>query len=208
MRIAAMDRLDIAEQTAISFMEQHGLRCERFNAAELRKGKTPDFRVWKGADLVLYCEAKHIQHDEWLDRQLDNVQPPKLAGGARPDPVFNRLTDRIHEAAKQFNAVNADRFLPNVLVFTNSDDQCGFFDLIAVLTGNFYAEGGAVEPIYKQYSEGRIKEEKFRIDLYVWYNEWKCDSVKPQMYFNSGSQHYVAICNLLGSDPAQHHRVP
>lgn len=152
-----MDRLDIAEQMANPFMEQHRLRCERFNPAELRRGKTPDFRVFKGAELVLYCEAKHIQQDEWLNKQLNNAQPLQFVGGARPDPVFNRLTDRIHEAAKQFNAVNPDRFLPNVLVFTNSDHQCGFFDLIAVLTGNFYAESGAVEPIYKQYSEGRIR---------------------------------------------------
>jgi hypothetical protein len=202
-----MDKFDIAEQTAISFMEQHGLRCERFSPEEMRKSKTPDFRVWREAELALYCEAKHIQHDEWLVRHLDNAPPLQFVGGARPDPVFNRLTDRIHEAAKQFNAVNPDEALPNVLVFANSDHQCGFPDLISVLTGNFYAEGGAVEPIYKQYSEGRIKEEKYRIGLYVWHDDWRGGSQKPKMFFTRGSRHYITICTLLGSDPTHHHHI-
>ena len=39
---------------------------------------------------------------------------------------------------------------------------------MSVLTGNFHAEGGGVEPIYEEISEGRIREEKLTIDLYVW----------------------------------------
>src|SRR5207249_7292846 len=111
-------------------------------------------------DFTFYCESKHVQHDDWLDKQLATAAPLEIVGGARPDPIFNRLTAHIHEAAKQFGAVNPDRGVPNVLIFTNSDAQCGFPDLMAVLTGNFYARGGAVEPIYRQYSEGRIREEK------------------------------------------------
>jgi hypothetical protein len=116
------------------------------------------------------------------------------------------LADRIHDAAKQFAAVNPNHEVPNVLVLTNSDQQCGFLDLLGVLTGNLYVEGGGVEPIYKSISEGRIREEKLTIDLYVWLNEWKGEAQKGSMYFISG-RHYESLCKLLGSDPARHRRL-
>jgi hypothetical protein len=50
------------------------------------------------------------------------------------DPIFNRLAEHIHHAAKQFDAVNHDHEYANVVVFTNSDAHCGFPDLLAVLT--------------------------------------------------------------------------
>ena len=66
---------------------------------------------------------------------------------------------------------------------------------------------GAVEPIYKEISEGRIREEKLTIDLYVWLNEWEGKQQKGRLYFNNGSKHYAALSALLGSDPAKHRRV-
>jgi len=174
---------------------------------EMRQGKTPDFRVFKGTEFVLYCESKHVQYDEWLDKQLADAQPLEIVGGLRHDPIYNRLADRIHDAAKQFEAVNPDRQFPNVLIFTNSDTHCGFPDLLSVLTGNFYAEGGVVDPIFKQISEGRIREEKLTIDLYVWLNEWKGKQQKGSLYFIAGSKHYAALSALLGSDPANHRHV-
>ena len=202
-----MGSVNRGEQVALEFFAKHGMRAERFTKAQMQQSKTPDFRVYDSDDFVLYCEAKHVQEDEWLDKQLANAAPLQIVGGARPDPIFNRLTDRIHEAAKQFDCVNHEHGYPNVLVFTNSDQVCGFFDLVAVLTGNFYAESGAVEHIYKQYSEGRIRQEKHTIDLYVWHDDYLGTTQKEKLYFNSGSKHYVALCTLLGSDAAKHVRI-
>lgn len=196
--------LNLGEEFAVEYLSQHCLRAERITKSEMRHGKTPDFRVFKGTEFVLYCESKHVQYDEWLDKQLENAQPLEIVGGLRHDPVYNRLADRIHDAAKQFEAVNPDRQFPNILIFTNSDTHCGFPDLLSVLTGKFYAEGGIVDPIFNQISEGRIREEKLTIDLYVWLNEWKGKQQKGTLYFNSGSKHYAALSALLGSDPAQH----
>jgi hypothetical protein len=94
------------------------------------------------------CESKHVQYDEWLGKQLKTAKRLEIVGGLRHDPIFNRLADRIHDATKQFGAVNRDHEFPNVLVCTNSDTHCGFPDLLGVLTGNLHAEGGRVEPIY------------------------------------------------------------
>lgn len=200
-------KANVGEQFAEAFCTKHGLTTRRFKKAEMRRGKTPDFRVFKAGQLVLYCEAKHVQFDDWLDSQLNEAQPLQIVGGLRHDPIFNRLAEHVHYAAKQFDAVNHDHESPNVLVFTNSDTHCGFPDLLAVLTGNFYAEGGAVEPIYRNVSEGRIREDKFTIDLYIWFNEWKGPDQRGSFFFNSTSEHYSALCSLLGSDAQQHRRV-
>jgi hypothetical protein len=203
----AMTSLDQGEQAAEDFLKKYGLRPERFSKVEMRRTKTPDFRVFRSYELVLYCEAKHVQRDDWLDRQMKNARPLELVGGLRPDPIFNRLTDRIHEAAKQLAAVNGNREYPNILVFANSDRTCSFADLLAVLEGNFYCEGGAAEPIYKQYSEGRIKEEKRTIDLYVWKDDWPGCQRRESLFFNRGSKHYQTLCGLLDSDPTAHRQL-
>jgi len=152
-------RENLGEEFAIEWLARHGLRAERFSKTETRQGKTPDFRVFKDDEFVLYCESKHVQYDDWLDKQLENAKPLEIVGGLRRDPIFNRLASHIHEAAKQFHAVNAVHGFPNALIFTNSDTHCGFTDLLVAITGNFYAEGGAVEPTYKEILEGRIREE-------------------------------------------------
>jgi hypothetical protein len=116
------------------------------------------------------------------------------------------LTEHIHRSSKQFAAVNQNRKYANVLVLVNSDRQCGFPDLLAVLTGNFYAEGGEVAPIYKSYSEGRIREEKKTIDLYVWFDEWKGRDQKGSQFFIDQGPHYENLCRMTGSDPLLHRR--
>ena len=152
--------MDLAEQFATDYLQQFGLRSERFSKQEMRVQKTPDFRVFRNTELVAYCEAKHVQHDDWLDKQMEGARPLQIVGGSRPVPIFNRLTAHIHHAAQQCAAVNPDRRYPNLLVLANSDKHCTFHgDLIGVLTGNFYGKGGVVEPIFEQYANGRIRNE-------------------------------------------------
>jgi hypothetical protein len=199
--------MDAAERFAADYLKRHDLRTERFKKGEMRVGKTPDYRVFKEADFVVYCEAKHVQHDDWLDKKLAESRPLQLVGGLRPDPIFNRLTAHIHTAHKQFIAVNPDHAHPNILMFYNSDRHCSFTgDLLGVLTGNFYGEGGVVDPIFKEFSDGRIKYEKMTIDVYVWWDSWKGDQA-PRLWFWRNSQHYANASALLGSDPAGHRKV-
>jgi hypothetical protein len=126
--------MDKAEPCAENYLKQHSLVTKRFSKEEQRKGKTPDFRVFQKSDLVAYCEAKHVQEDDWLDEQLEGAQPLEIVGGMRPDPIFNRLTAHIHTAAKQFAAVNPNRDYPNILFLLNPDRVCKMVDLLAVLT--------------------------------------------------------------------------
>lgn len=118
---------------------------------------TPDFKV-QSKEHEFFCEVKSVESDEWLE-------------GGRPDPTFNSISNKIHEAVKQFRSVNPDRKLPNVLVLCNHHDMRDSLDLKSVLTGLFYADDGTTHKIYGQFSDGRIKNEKMEIDLYVWITE-------------------------------------
>ena len=202
-----MGQMDIAEQFAVDYLARNSLRAERFSKAEMRLGKTPDFRVLRNTELVAFCEAKHIQHDNWLEEQLKDAAPLQIVGGPRPDPIPNRLTAHIHKAAQQFAAVNPKHDYPNILVMANTDEHCTFHgDLIGVLTGNFYGKDGVVEPIFEQFSNGRIREEKVTIDVFVWWDCWKGEQ-RPRLWFWHNSKHYMDMCSLLGSDPRAHRKV-
>jgi hypothetical protein len=89
---------------------------------------------------------------------------------------------------------------PNVLAFVKHDFEAGMPELIAVLTGNDYTKGGSILPWYRKYSEGRIREEKTRIHLYLWFDE---NEPEPKKFWMQSSQdHHSALCRYLGVDPA------
>ena len=141
---------------------------------------------------------KSIDRDHWLDRQLDTAPPLTLAGGTRPDPIYNRLTDDIHTCVKQFDAVNPTALQPNVLAFVNHDNQCGATDLVSVFTGNIYVGDNRSIPAFRQFSEGRIKEERTRIHLVLWFDDFE----QGQMLFTqTNATHHQNLCAWFGIDP-------
>jgi len=171
------------EDKLAEFLAQKGLSTTVFSNQERRKGKTPDFRVLSGDTLAFFCEVKSIKKD--------------TVEGLRKDPVFNRLTDDIHTAVKQFDAVNPKVRIPNVLALVNHDRRCGFLDLIGVLTGNFIAENNQMYPIYKQFSEGRIKDEKARIHLFLWLDDFKPERL---LFSQTHSEFHKQLCGYFGVD--------
>jgi hypothetical protein len=172
-----------AELFAEDYLRKHSLRPERFSKQEMRAGKTPDYRVFRDIGLVAYCEVKHLQRDDW-------------AGGLRSDPIFNRISNHIHEAAQQFEAVNPDHAYPNILVFANSGSMSDSRDLDSVITGLFHVKDATDEAIDAQFSEGRIKEEKSQIDLYIWWDTWK-DNDRFSRYFLKESVYKDRLRELL-----------
>lgn len=193
------------EDIVVNLLTGKGLRAERFSKAERRQGKTPDFRVFQGETLKFFCEVKSVEDDTWLDRKLDAAAPGQVVGGLRDDPVFNRLTDDIHQATAQLLAVNHDSSVPNVMVFVNHDSMCDEQDMISVLTGQFLADDGTSHRIYTKYSEGRIKNDKFLIHLFCWVEEGKF----RMLTFNQAHPaHCNVLCELLSYDPARINPLP
>lgn len=171
------------------------LQAIPFSKAEVGSGKTPDFRIMRGDQLLAYCEVKS-PNDEWLDRQLDGAKPFEIVGGLRNDPTFNRLSNLVHKAVAQFDAVNPDRAVPNILVFVNYDRASNFADLRETLTGMFFADDGTRYVTMKHVSEGRIREEKYRIDAYVWADA-QTRRIQGCMFSESISGHIDAVCSML-----------
>jgi len=96
---------------------------------------------------------------------------------------------------------------PNVLAIVNGDSAAGFTDLIQVLTGNAYCESGEVIPMFREFLEGRILEEKLRVHLYLWFNDWKPGD--PQKFFPEvHAAHQAALCRYLSVDSAAMKRLP
>jgi hypothetical protein len=162
--------------------------------------ETPDFKVMRAGRVIAFCEVKSPR-DDWLDEQIDAAPPGQLAGGHRPDPTFNRIARLVKKAASQFDAVNADRSLPNILVLVNHADASNVDDLVVTLTGTFVTDSGEHIPTVRHLSEGRIRQARHRIDLYVWIDV-KTSAV--QYRFNDASQQRFIddLCNLLGRDPS------
>lgn len=187
-----------AEELVKNFLEGYDLTVERFSKKEMKAGKTPDFKVATKEGFPFYCEVKNSEKDSWLDEQLDAAEEGIVVGGVRKDPVFNRLTSHIHKARKQFDAVNPEEEKANLLTIYNEDRNYGFLDLLAVTTGNFYADDGTSHPIYKNSSEGRAKADIEKIHLFIW-----LDAHKPHRFsFNpKNSKFQSELCSIFGFNP-------
>jgi hypothetical protein len=186
------------EAQVCNYLAGLGLTPQRFERVTRRDHKTPDFRILNDGVLAFYCEVKTIEPDLWLDRQLEDADAGELVGGTRNDPIFNRLTAHIERAVTQFDAVNPDIKVPNVLCFANHDKLCSVGDLHSVVTGRFFAEDGSRDPIYKKFSDGRIKDAIPRIHLFCWWQFGK----GPHMAFTQvDPDKHLALCRLLRVNP-------
>ena len=190
--------LDLTEE--LLFAGQN-LQLERFDRAETVAGRTPDFRVRRDGALVAYCEVKSPR-DDFLEEQLDRAEQGRIVGGVRSDPTFNRIARHVLKAATQFEAVNVERLVPNILVFVNHADANGIADLQETLTGMFHTADGERIPTMTNVSEGRLGETRFKIDLYVWIDN-KTRRVQGYLFSEAITAHVETLCVLLGLDQSQ-----
>ena len=186
-----------SEKIVKEFLENKGLRVDGFSKHERKNIKTPDFKVFTNSKLAFYCEVKNSQEDLWLDKQLNDAKPGVIVGGKRNDPIYNRFASHIHKASKQFLSVNKDHSIPNVLAFYNEDSDAGFIDILSVITGNAYCESGNVHPIFKNFSEGRLKTDIKIIDMILW-----VDKYKPCKFFflAKGTKTIQGLCEYFDYD--------
>jgi hypothetical protein len=173
-----------------------GLILQRFSRAETLSGRTPDFRVLRDSELVAFCEVKSPR-DDWLEEQIDQVPAGEIAGGLRDDPTFNRIARHIEKAATQFDAVNANRAFPNVLIVVNHAAATSFADMRETVTGMFHGADGKRYPTVIHISEGRIADARFKIDLFVWI-DGKSRSLQGRLFNYRSPNHIRTLRALLG----------
>jgi hypothetical protein len=192
-------KLSSDEALVLGYWQGKGFEVGSFAKKEMRDFKTPDFRLSRDGVVVALCEVKSFQKDTWLEDQLRNAAPGELVGGLRNDPVFNRISNAVHTAFKQFDSINSDHRLLNFLFLVNHDTSAKPEDLDRVLTGYENPRKGLFEPTCVQFSDGRIREEKHNIDLYVWFDGRIC-SREYRVLGNPKTQERV--CDLLKIDLA------
>ena len=183
------------EDRVVDYLTSHGLRPSRFTQAEMRKGKTPDFRVYQGRALAFYCEVK--TKEDWLLAEALKAPPGTIFGGLRDDFTYLRLTEYIHHAAQQFAAVNPAEEYPNVLAIVANDPDISVPDLLTALTGLLFTNRRVLR--LSDLPQNKIKNEKLRIHLYLWFAS---GATEPK-HFRSEvhAEHDRTLCRLLSVDP-------
>ncbi|MCZ6661047.1 MAG: hypothetical protein O6916_06380, partial [bacterium] len=149
----------------------------------------PDFRVFDEHGLAFFCEVKSLFGSNWF-------------GGARPDPTYNRVSQKIYEAVEQFDAVNPRLTRPNLLVMVNHVGGSGVLDLSIVYTGGVVTDSEKWLPIGLKFSEGRIRVKKRRIHLFIWIDELNGEQNDFRIYNLDSPEHLDRLCDYFGSDPA------
>jgi len=138
------------ESIVKEYLENKGLTVSKIPESEV---KTVDFVVYSGTEPVFYLEEKTLE-----------ITPPAWK---ELDPVYNAIAKDVYEARKQFDSVNPDRVMPNVLSFTNMDPKRDINYLFAALTGHVITAGGKMRRLNQP---GRGKKGLVPIDLYLWFD--------------------------------------
>lgn len=164
-------------------------------------GRTPDLLIELNGKCVAFCELKSPR-DDWLDNLLDKAKPCVIVGGERDDPVFRKIRKHANKASMQFEAVNPQRSLPNILIFVNHDDSSGFFDLKETFTGYFYSADGSRYATMPDMAAS-LERAKKNIDLCIWI-DGKTRRAEGYLFNQNANPNYLTnLCNLFGKDPSK-----
>ena len=161
-------------------------------------GKTPDFRVITWHGLVGSCEIKSPRNDDLDNMLFDELEenpdvPVVRAFLARTDPLPKRLGRQVRDAFDQFDAVNSDHSVPNILLFVNHARGVSADRLLETLTGYFYSDSGEVYANATRVA-GRLVVKRDWIDLYIWLD--RHGRQKPQLFFaNVDKNHHRILRN-------------
>lgn len=195
---------EVAEdETRVSeYLASRGFEVRGFEKQAVRLAKTPDFQLLRDGRLAAYCEVKSFTKDCWLDEQLAQTGPGELAGSLRLDPIYNRISNAVHTAAQQLRSANSAHKFLNFLVLVNHDKAAKREDLVSVLTGKWDPLHGMHDATHAQYSNGRIREEKREIDLYLWVDSFaEHEPFKCRLVFFGNDKTRDRVCNMLEIDP-------
>ncbi|RXT14878.1 hypothetical protein [Ammoniphilus sp. CFH 90114] len=144
---------EFGQENVKKFLESYRLEVNKIEEGE---EKTPDFEVSFQGERVFFCEEKTLEYDDFE--------------GCKNDSTYNAISNHIHKATKQFNSVNPNHDIPNVLAFTNLDTLKDIHDLFITITGKALLEQGG---LLKIRNVGRIEADLDFIDLFLWFDKDK-----------------------------------
>lgn len=142
--------------------DPNGIVPERYSDAELKSGKTPDFKLLRDGKLHGFCELKSPKDDYVFG-------PPNEKGFAVREnvPHYRKLGSHIRHAAEQFKAKNPEHKLPNIMVFVNHAPDLERRDLIATIAG-LAVPGGPSLGLLGTKMWRQVADAARGIDLFLW----------------------------------------
>jgi hypothetical protein len=173
-----MNKLNKDETTVNTFLSLYGLKPERLMESETQNIRTPDFKVTNlKNDFSFFFEVKSLNTKIGEDGLLHTR-------------IFNIFTATIHNAFGQFNAVNFNHSIPNILVYVSHNFQIdwrSFRDFIQGHTEVYDNLGNKRKANFKQISFSNYNDEMKQIDLFVF-----LQGEKQPCYFFNGRDKKVA----------------
>jgi hypothetical protein len=126
--------------------------------------------------------------DDWILEPVQGENPE-----TRQDPFHRNLANHIETAVMQFDAVNPDHAVPNVLVFVNHALDKDRRDLRMVFKGVPVPNDNPIPVMAKQ---EQMQDAAKRIDLFFWIDAR--EPLWPKPLFVSNAPHAKAACDLFG----------
>jgi large subunit ribosomal protein L30 len=182
------EKADAALMRELAF-DVNNLVLQPFSAAARKKGKTPDFKLLREANLYGFCEMKSPR-DDFI---FELPEPGGLA--VREDLPFHRkLGSHIRRAALQFEAVNPNHKLLNILVFVSHSPEIGRRDLLATIAG-LPVPGGQRMFMLCRRMQKQVIDAARCVDLFLWINvqERTCQHLSV-----NGAPHQASALDLVG----------
>ena len=151
------------------FKDRYGISLTKIDDIGGKNGQEPDFEFLENGKRIFVCELKEYETlDPSEETGWETIHyPDGSIGHTRDSNAPNKISGSIHQAYKQLKKYDE----PKILVFLNHYPGLDVRDLEETYRGfnKFEVDGETVVDVYyRRASEGVIKEEKNKIDLYVW----------------------------------------
>jgi hypothetical protein len=200
------------ERVGKRFFKRIGLRAEKI--CESTEQKSPDFKVFKGDQLVFFSEVKSLEFSGRTRRLIDETLRQKgpsrtisegfyeiIVTDATNPANRSRIADGIHRAIKQFKSVNSRGNYPNVILFLDLGGQLGAVDMAQFLGIDSLFPVSMRVPISPNPPSGdsikRIAKEIYEIDLYIWAEGRFGSASNTFLFWNKQSRHRSNLRKLF-----------
>jgi ribosomal protein L30 len=182
------EAVDVALMRELAF-DGNEIALEPYSDATLKSGKTPDFKLFGNGKLIGFCEMKSPRDDYIFERP----EPGEFA--IRKNLPFHRkLGSHIRYAASQFDAVNRDHGLPNILVFVSHSPEIERRDLHLTVGGLPATDGKRIFMLGCKMQK-QVLEAARKVDLFLWID---ADKRTCQHVSVNGAPHQAAVLALFG----------
>jgi hypothetical protein len=156
----------------------------------LKLGKRPDFKLFVDGELRGFCELKSPR-DDFI------FEPPKEGEAAIREnlPYHRKLGSHVRYAAKQFDAVNPDHRVPNILAFVTHCSDIERRDLIAAIAGLPIPGSNRRLFMLSKKMQQQVLDAARRVDLFLWIDANKRTF---QHLSTNSALHQTGALDLLG----------